>query len=143
MRELTEDDLKIFSSFERFTGVMPSDYVSSDSTLVFFVDGKELGKAIGKSAKNIKKLSSYFKKRIVIVADSDDPLQLIKNYFGDVDIKNIEERNVMGERNYLMYVDEKQRGVAVGRNGERVKLIKNVLKKRFDAVVHIHASKML
>ncbi len=141
MVELNEDDLKMFSSFERVTHVMPTDYVSTASSLVFLVDKDVLGKAIGKKASNIEKLKRVFRKRVIVVADSDEPEGFLRSFFGNVGIHDIESRNVMGEVAIVMTVAEKDRGIAIGRDGERIKAAKTLLKKKFNATVHLRTRK--
>ena len=141
MVELNEDDLKIFSSFEKITHVMPTDYVASASSLVFLVNEETLGKAIGKQATNIEKLRKLFRKRVVVVADKDTPEDFLKSFFGNVQILDIESRNIMGEIALMMTVDEKDRGIAIGRDGERIKAAKSLLKKKFNATVHVKTKK--
>ncbi len=138
--ELTGDDLSIFSSFEKITHVMPSDYLSSANSVIFIVDPPVLGKAIGAKGLNIEKLTSLFHKRVVIIGDSEQPEGFIRSFFGNIAIENIEERNVMGERIYLITVDEKSRGIAIGREGERIKAAKALLKKKFNASVQVRTS---
>jgi len=137
MVELTEDDLNIFASFERITRVMPKDYIRTETTAIFLVDPASLGKAIGAKGANIEKLKKVFRKRVVIVGDSDDPETFIRNFFGNIRIYHIESRNVMGEESLMMTVDERDRGIAIGRDGERIKAAKAFLKKKFKATVHI------
>jgi transcription antitermination factor NusA-like protein len=74
MVELTNDDLSMFSNFERVTHVMPSDYLITETSLIFLVSQDTLGKAIGKHAANIEKLKMVFRKRVIIVADSSDQI---------------------------------------------------------------------
>lgn len=137
MVELTGDDLSMFSNFEKITHVMPSDYLSSDGSIIFLVTSDSLGKAIGKQASNIEKLRSLFRKRVIIVADSDEPEAFVRNFFGNISIFNIEIRDVMGEKNIMLTIDEKDRGIAIGRDGERIKAAKTLLKKKFNATVHL------
>ncbi len=137
MMELTGDDLSMFSNFEKITHVMPSDYLSTESSIIFLVSGESLGKAIGKQATNIKKLAVVFRKRVIIVADSDDPEGFVRNFFGNISIHDIEIRDVMGEKNIMLTIEEKDRGIAIGRDGERIKAAKSFLKKKFNATVHI------
>jgi NusA-like KH domain protein len=135
--ELTGDDLNIFSNFERITHVMPSDYLSTESSIVFLVSQESLGKAIGKQASNIEKLRHLFRKRVIVVADSDDPEGFVRNFFGNISIYDIEIRDVMGEKNIMLTIDEKDRGIAIGRDGERIKAAKTFLKKKFNSTVHL------
>lgn len=135
--ELTGDDLSMFSNFEKITHVMPSDYLSTETSIIFLVGGESLGKAIGKQASNIKKLAVVFRKRVIIIADSDDPEGFVRNFFGNIAIHDIEIRDVMGEKNIMLTIEEKDRGIAIGRDGERIKAAKSFLKKKFNATVHI------
>lgn len=137
MLELTGDDLTIFSTFEKISQVMPSDYLTNDDLMIFLVPLNLLGKAIGKQGTNIEKLRSTFRKRIVVVPDSQDLELFIRGFFSNIQIHDIEIRNVMGEQEVMLTVEEKDRGLAIGRNGERVKTAKIFLKKKFNANVHI------
>ena len=98
MVELTGDDLSMFSNFESITHVMPSDYLNTESSIIFLVSADSLGKAIGKKAANIERLKVIFRKRVIIVADSDDPELFVRNFFGNIQIFNTEIRDVMGEK---------------------------------------------
>lgn len=135
--ELSGDDLAIFSNFEKITRVMPSDYLSAENIMVFLVPQESLGRAIGKGGSNIEKLKHAFRKRVVIVGDSDDPEGFVRSFFNNIKIYSIEIRDVMGEKAMLVTVDEKDRGIAIGRDGERIKAAKSFLKKKFNATVHL------
>lgn len=135
--ELTEDDLSIFSNFEKITKVMPSDYLNTETTIIFLVGQEALGKAIGKQASNIQKLTALFRKRVIIVADSDDLELFLRNFFGNITIYDMDVKDIMGEKNITLIIDEKDRGIAIGRNGERIKAAKSFLKKKFNATVAV------
>jgi N utilization substance protein A len=135
--ELSGDDLALFSNFEKITHVMPSDYLSSETIMVFLVPAESLGRAIGKGGSNIEKLKHAFRKRVVIVGDNDDPEGFVRSFFNNIKIYSIEIRDVMGEKAMLVTVDEKDRGIAIGRDGERIKAAKSFLKKKFNATVHL------
>ena len=137
MVELTGDDLNIFSNFENITHVMPSDYLSTESSIIFLVGAESLGKAIGKGGANIEKLKRIFRKRVIIIGDSADPEGFLRSFFGNITIDNIEIRDVMGDKAIILTVDEKDRGIAIGRDGERIKAAKVLLKKKFNATVHL------
>lgn len=135
--ELTGDDLSMFSNFERITHVMPSDYLNTESTIIFLVGQESLGKAIGKSAQNIQKLGVVFRKRVIIIADSEDMELFIRNFFGNIKILDMDIKDIMGEKNVTLFIDEKDRGIAIGRNGERIKAAKSFLQKKFKATVSV------
>ncbi|HLD59426.1 MAG TPA: NusA-like transcription termination signal-binding factor [Candidatus Bilamarchaeaceae archaeon] len=141
--ELTGEDLNFFSEFERIVRVMPRDYYLSDSLLVFLVDLKYLGKAIGKKGSNIPKLRSVFRKNVVILGDSPDPEIFLGSMFNNVKIFSIEVLDVMNEKNIIFTVDEKDRGIAIGKNGERIKSAKEFLKRKFNAKLILKTKRVL
>jgi NusA-like KH domain protein len=135
--ELTGDDLKYFSEFEKVTQTMPVDYLATDSTLIFLVDMTRLGKSIGKKGANIKKLTILFRKRVVIVGNSNDPDIFLRSYFSNIPIDSVEVRDIMGERAMVMTIDENDRGIAIGKSGDRIKAAKVLLKRKFKATLHL------
>ncbi len=141
--ELTEKGLGFFSLFEKITRVIPADYNESDELLVFVVSQFQLGKAIGKKGINIEKLRRAFNKKVVVVADSDDPENFVRNFLNNVRIVNIEPRQVMDENALIVIVNEADRGIAIGRNGDRIKALKNLLKRKFNATIHLKTRRVL
>jgi len=141
--ELTEKGLSFFSLFEKITRVIPSDYNEGEELLVFVVTPLQLGKAIGKKGSNIERLKRTFNKKVVVVADSDEPEAFIRNYLNNVRIINVESRQVMNENALLVVVNEADRGIAIGRNGERIKALKNFLKRKFNATIHLKTRRVL
>lgn len=135
MVELNEKGLKYFNEFERITRVMPSDYLESENGIIFLVNLLQLGRAIGKKGANVSKLKERFRKKVVVIGDSKDPEIFVRNFFNNVEIVNIEIANVMGEQNIVLTVDEKDRGIAIGKAGERIKAAKEFLKKKFNATI--------
>jgi N utilization substance protein A len=135
--ELTGDDLSMFSNFEKITHVMPSDYLNTETTIIFLVSPDSLGKSIGKNAQNIQKLGLVFRKRVIIIADSEDMELFIRNFFGNIAILDMDIKDIMGEKNVTLIIDEKDRGIAIGRSGERIKAAKSFLKKKFNATVSV------
>jgi len=143
MVELTEEGLGFFSLFERITRVMPSDYIESENFLIFIVNPFQLGKAIGKKGSNMEKLRRTFRKKVIVIADSDDPEVFVRNFFKNINILGIEARDVMGESALIVMLDEKDRGIAIGRGGERIKALKELLKKKFKATIHLKTRRVL
>jgi N utilization substance protein A len=141
MVELTGEDLTFFSKFEQVTGVLPTDFVSQNDMLTFLVEGPKLGKAIGKKGSNIEKLKKVFRKKVVITGDSSDLEDFIRRFFSNITIYNIEIRDVMGENAVMLTIDEKDRGIAIGKAGERIKTAKIFLKKKFNATIHLRTKR--
>ncbi len=141
--ELTEKGLGLFSIFGKITRVMPSDYNESDELLVFVVDPYQLGKAIGKKGANMEKLKKTFRKKVVVVANSDEPEIFVRNFFNNVRILDVETRQVMNETALVVFVNEADRGIAIGRNGERIKALKSFMKRKFNSTIHLKTRRVL
>jgi len=133
--ELDARGLGYFTEFEKVTHVMPSDFLETANTLIFLVDLVSLGRAIGRKGANVKRLSEILRKKVVVIGDSEDPEIFVRNYFNNVGIASIEVANVMGENNIVLTVDETDRGIAIGKDGERIKAAKEFLKKKFKATI--------
>lgn len=138
MVELTSDDLNFFSAFEKITGVIPTDFLATESGIYFLVARTDLGKAIGKKGVNIGKLMSLVKKKVVIVGDSSDPEEFVRSFFNNIEIISVEIREAMGEKAVFLTVAEKDRGIAIGKAGERIKAAKVFLKNKFNATISLH-----
>ena len=143
MVELTEKGLGYFSIFESVAGVMPLDYIESENFIIFIINQLQIGKAIGKGGINIEKLSRIFKKKVVAVADSSDPEIFIRNFLKNTNILSIESRDVMGEHEFIITVDERDRGTAIGRGGERIKALKELMKRKFKSNIHLRTRRIL
>jgi len=89
------------------------------------------------------KLRTKMKKKVFVVSDAAEPEAFIRNFFSNIKILGIEERVVADERSFLVYVEEEARGLAVGRDGERIKTLKDLLKKKFNATAHIRTRRLL
>lgn len=143
MIELDDKGLNYFTQFEKVTQVMPSDFLETSGWLLFLVDLAQLGKAIGKKGVNVKKLAEMFRKKVVVIGDSKDPEIFVRSFFNNVGIVNIEIIDVMGEKNIVLTVNENDRGIAIGREGERIKAAKELLKKKFNATIVLRTKRSM
>jgi N utilization substance protein A len=137
MVELTGEDLTFFSKFESITGVMPVDFKSSGDLLIFLVEPNKLGKAIGKKGSNIEKLGKVFRKKVMITADSPDIENFISSFFNNINIQAVDVKDIMGSKAVVLFIDENDRGIAIGKGGDRIKAAKSLLKEKFDATLHL------
>ena len=143
MVELDDKGLGYFTEFEKVTRVMPSDFLETPGWILFLVDIVHLGKAIGKKGVNVKRLTEIFRKKVVVIGDSVDPEMFVRNFFNNVGIISIEIIDVMGEKNIVLIVNENDRGIAIGREGERIKAAKELLKKKFNATIVLRTKRSM
>lgn len=135
--ELTGDELQLFSIFSKMTGVEAVDFEKTDWGYVFLVQRQDLGRAIGKQGSALQRVRNAMKQNVFVFADSDDLEEFVRNLFNNIQILNIEVREAMGEKAVFLSVAEKDRGLAIGKEGMRVKIAKQLLKKKFNATVSI------
>ena len=131
MIELSKDDMKCIEEFESQTGAAVVDCLISDAAVAFIVKQGDLGRAIGKKGANITRVRQAFARQVLVFEDSDDMGQFIRNLFGQIPVKNINVHEKMESKIAFVSVDEQDRGSAIGRDGERIKLGRALLQRRF------------
>ncbi|MCX8197177.1 MAG: NusA-like transcription termination signal-binding factor [Candidatus Micrarchaeota archaeon] len=131
MVELSNDDIKCIAEFESITGAAVKDCLITDKAVAFIVAEGQLGKAIGKKGANITRVRQRFARQVLIFEDSSDMQQFIRNLFGQIPIKSINVHEKLDSSTVFVTVDEKDRGSAIGRNGDRIKLARALLQRRF------------
>ncbi len=142
-RDLTTEDLAVLSLFGDITKVTPIDYVDKDIVITFLVDKRDLGRAIGKKAVNLKKLKKKFNKIVVIIPKYNDPEHFTRNFFKNIRIIDTEVREAMGEKTLFLSIDERDRGIAIGKEGSRIKTFKEFLKRLFNMSLNMKAKRIL
>ncbi len=131
MVELSNDDLKCIAEFESITGAAVKDCLITEGAVAFIVAHGDLGRAIGKKGANITRVRQAFARQVLVFEDSDDMEQFIRNLFGQIAVKSINVHEKMESKTAFVSVEEKDRGSAIGRDGERIKLGRALLQRRF------------
>jgi len=130
--ELTNDDLKAIALFESLTGAAVADIYIGEGTVAFTVKEGDLGRAIGKKGSNITRVRQAFGRQVLVFEESPDMEQYIKNLFGQVPIRNINIHEKMNAKTAYVTVDGKDRGSAIGRGGDRIKVVRALLLRKFN-----------
>ena len=135
--EFTGDELQLFSLFSKLSGVEAVDFEKTDWGYVFLVQKQDLGRAIGKQGSTLQRLRNAMKANVFVFADSTDLDEFVRNLFNNIAILNIEIREAMGEKAVFLMVNEEERGLAIGKEGMRIKIAKQLLKKKFNSTISI------
>lgn len=139
MVELTNDDIKCITTFESITGAAVHDCIIAETAVVFLVAQGDLGKAIGKKGANITRVRQAFGRQVLVFEDRDDIEQMVRELFAPIPITHINIHEKMESKTVYVSVDEKDRGVAIGRNGDRIKIHRQILMRKFNADLRINA----
>ncbi len=131
MRKYGMEDIGFINAFEKMTKSKVMDYIRSDEVLYFVVDTKNIGKLVGKDGLNIKSISEKFGKKIKVFKYSKDLKEFAKNLI----VRPIEKIEIIGEKNtksLKIKVANKDKAIIIGREGNNLKITKELLKKQFN-----------
>lgn len=118
----------LFSLFEYVTRSKVKDCFESQGRMVFIVPEGEISKAIGSHGINVKKLEAKLNKKVKIAEFNSDVLMFVRNYIMPLRAQNIEQD---GETIIITGPDQKTRGLMIGRNGQNLRELEDVLNRYF------------
>ena len=139
MMELNNDDLKAFATFESCTGVQAADVLIMESAVVFLVPKEDMGKAIGSKGANITRVRQAFGRQVLIFEDNADMEQFLRALFAPIPITNINVHEKMNSKTVFVTVDESNRGAAIGKGGDRIKIQRALLQRKFNCDLRLVA----
>ncbi len=137
MVELTSDHLKCMSLFEQLTDSIVLDCLIDPNAFMFVVKQGDLGKAIGRKGASINRVRTAFGKSVFIIEDADSIEQFIKNMFSNIQVTGINIHEKMNNRVAYVTVAEKDRGATIGKSGERIKLNRSLLMRRYGCDLRV------
>ena len=127
--KLSADEMRYIALFEGLTGARVQDCVIDEGgkKLTFVVRKGDIGLAVGKGGNKIRRVKRVVGKSIDVVEHSTDPIEFVRNVFMPARVKgvNIVERD--GKKIAMVNVEERERGVAVGRRGKKVEIAKKLV----------------
>jgi N utilization substance protein A len=128
--KLTQEEMNYINIAEGFIHTPIIDCVGKEDRITFIVEKGRLGKAVGKEAKNIKKLEEIFKKEVRIVEYDTDIKQFLVNLFKPFKLDKIifDEK----EKKASVVVNPNDKGKAIGKDGRNIKIIREIAKRHHD-----------
>jgi len=125
--KLTQQEMHYMAIAEGFTRAPIIDCIERNNRITFIVAKGKLGKAVGKEARNIRRLEKIFKKEVRFVEYDDDKRQFIVNLFKpfklDKVVVNEEENRVS------VVVNMRDKGKAIGKDGRNIKILREIAKR--------------
>lgn len=132
MPTLTYDDIQLINVLEKRTGARAKDVVICDNEVIFVVENGDLGKAIGKQGVNVSRLKKALGKKIEVVETAPNIKEFLKHIFYPVNVKSVNE-TIVGEKKLAsVLVDPKNKGLAIGKGGEKIKKARLLAKRLFE-----------
>ncbi len=120
--------IKLISYFEQRTHTRVRDcFYDQNGKLTFIVEEGDLGKALGKGAKNLRDLENRLGKKVRISEWKTDKIALIRSFTSPLEIVDIEERDdgVV----VLKGKDEKTNGLLIGKKARNLRNLEWMIRK--------------
>ncbi|WP_292372253.1 NusA-like transcription termination signal-binding factor [Methanosarcina sp. UBA411] len=129
---LTAESIQYIALFENMTRAKILDCIPEEERLVYVVKQGDMGLAIGRNGENINRVKKTLDKPIELVEYSDDPVTFLKNAFGPVSVSSVNILNKNGKRLAYVEVPNKEKGLAIGRNGKNIEKVKMLARRHHD-----------
>jgi N utilization substance protein A len=130
--KLSTEGLRYITLFEDLTKATVKDCIIDEGRIIYVIKEGDMGAAIGRNGDHINRVKKAVDKHIDLVEYSDEPAAFIKNAFSPVMVRsvNIVDRN--SKRLAYVEVSNKDKGLAIGRNGKNIEKVKLVAKRHHD-----------
>jgi len=127
--KLTQDTIARINLFEKITSAGVKDCLEEEEGLTFVIQEGNVKKALGQDNSNIRRLEGIFKRKIKIIAFSNDPVKFINNLLYPVKADTIELKD---ESIVITAKDSVIKGKIFGRSKTNLEKIKKLVKKYFN-----------
>lgn len=129
--KLDTEGIRCIGVFESLTGAGVKDCVvdNEENKVIMVVKKGDMGLAIGKDGSNINKVKKLLRKEIELVEHSSDIKEFIENLFRPAYVKSVELMTKNDKSCAYVEIFNKDKGIAIGRNGEKIKRVKLLVKR--------------
>ena len=118
----------LINIFEKITRAAVKDCFVINSTLIFVVKQKDIGKAVGKAGSNIPKLNRIMKKPIKIIQFNPDPCKFVLNLLYPIKPAEIKQDD---DKIFIKANGLAEKGKIFGREKTNLKRIQEIINKYF------------
>lgn len=129
---LTTESIQYIALFENMTKAKILDCILEEERVVYVVKQGDMGLAIGKNGENINRVKKTLDKPIELVEYSDDPITFLKNAFGPVSLNSVNIINRNDKRLAYAEVPNREKGLAIGRNGKNIEKVKMLARRHHN-----------
>ncbi len=123
----TTDSIRLLTVFENITNVAVKDCFVNGDTVYYIVEEGKIGLAIGKGGKSIRHVEKVLGKKIKVYEHSSDPVEFVKHLIPVS--KGVSIIDEDGKSVVEITVNKQDRGIVIGRGGERIKIYKEILRR--------------
>jgi len=132
--KITEHEMKYMALLGNMTGATVMDCIvdEEEDSIIFAVKKGEVGLAVGRGGEKIKRLRRMTNKQVEVYEYVEDPENFIRRALKPAKVKSIRlVDRVDGGRIAMVDVETKDKGIAIGRNGQNIKKVRFLAKRYF------------
>lgn len=129
MKTYNTKHIQYIKAFEDLTDARVKDCFEYHKRIAFIVKNGDVHKAIGKNAKNVKRVQNKLNKKIKVVEYSENTKKFIENVLKPLNIKRVEKDN---QTYTIIPEDERTKSIVIGRGGSHIELIRDIIKRHHD-----------
>ncbi len=128
--KISNEEILLINALQDFSGVTARDCIIQEKNIIFLVNEKDVGNAIGKKGEKINKLRQKLNKNIEIYGFSEKPENFIKNSLKDIKIEEINQKNEGEKKVFVLKLDSENKRKILGKTN-KLKKIKEILKRNY------------
>jgi N utilization substance protein A len=126
--KISNQEILLINALQDFSGVTARDCIINDKSIIFVVNQKDVGNAIGKKGEKIKRLRKKLKKNIEIYGYCDKAENFIRNSLRGIKINEIKADEK--EQTFFLMLDSENKRKLIGTN--KLKKIKEIMKRNYN-----------
>ncbi|NPA75398.1 MAG: NusA-like transcription termination signal-binding factor [Euryarchaeota archaeon] len=128
---LNAQTLRYISIFEAATNAEVKDCIEKEDTIIFIVQPHNIKKVLVNHGEKIQTLRKMLQKNVIVYEYSPDVVRFTRNVFRRYGVKNVKVTNENGEFSLIVYVDQKEKARAIGRDGKNLRLAREIIGRHF------------
>jgi len=129
---LSTEGIRYIALFENMTGATVKDCIIDDDRVIYVVKAGDMGAAIGRNGDHINRVKKAVDKDIDLVEYADSSEEFVKNAFSPVSVRSVNVTSKNNKRLAYVEVSNKDKGLAIGKNGKNIEKVKLVAKRHHD-----------
>ena len=127
--KFSNENMQYINMASKITKTTIINCIVDDDNLVFIVNNGQIGAAIGKNAKNLKKLRNLFKKNIKFVEYNKDKKKFIENLCKPYKVNDIKFEGSEENKIAKVEVDSSDKSKIIGKGGRNIEIIRNLAQR--------------
>jgi N utilization substance protein A len=131
---LSNEEMQYIALAENVTNAPVKDCIEMDDRVTFIVEHGKLGKAIGKNAKNLKRLEKMLNKEIKFVENDENVERFVRNLFKPFEVEEIDVSEQENGVRVDVTISPEDKGKAIGANGRNINILREIARRHHNVV---------